>query len=188
MSAAYTIGLDGEEKPFANAEAFLRDLDMLLSYKVKGLVASAPKHARDAFERINGLFKKHNIEVVLTIDSDPEAVDYLINAMVGGIAGAAVGALGGIAAAGVANLGVVGIGTVTVAYFVGGGTAALASATALGVFAPGLGWVIGGAGVGLGVGITAGMAVTRMGLRVQFASLDKSDKERVKLELAPTVA
>src|SRR4051794_7981712 len=106
MAASYTISMDGTVKDFADPEALLRDIDTLLSYSLNRFVAAVPKKPEDVFKRINTLFKKYNLELVLSVDSDPEAIDYVIHALAGAVLVAPVGGAIGFVTGLMAQLGV----------------------------------------------------------------------------------
>jgi hypothetical protein len=104
---------------------------------------SVAKTARDIVLEVNELFKRHGLEI--TANSEPTAVDYVINMCLGGM----IGAVGGAA--------------------VGGGL--LATARAASIVLPGPGWAyfVGSVVVGSALGAATGAALTIVGLRIRFS-------------------
>lgn len=146
----------GKAKSFSDGDKLLAAVEVLFSLGHHPLI-SVPKQAASVVAGVGELLRRHGIEVVLTVDSDPQAIDYVIHGVLGGAVGAAAGAS------------------------LGAGTLALAAR--YGYLVPGVGWVISLSAVaGLAIGATVGLAVTRMGLRVKFSPIRGGNLD---LELLP---
>jgi len=142
------VSNNGQVQSFDDPDKFLEQIDTLLKLGYKFSVSVA-KESIDLFEQLNQLFEKHKIELVITTDSDPGAAEYLIMALGGAIAGG----VGGAAVSAIAWTVVRQIAIRTAAFAV-----------------PGIGPVIAvGATLGALIGMIAGLAVTKMGLRVRFS-------------------
>ena len=158
MSGFY-ISKDGRTASFSDMTQFLGVVDALLQLREHPMV-SIPRHEAGVFQSVKELFKKHGIQPVLTVDSEPAAIDYVIHSLLGGVAGGAAGAA--------TSVGV-----------------ALAAAQ-VGQRIPYVGLVIAiGSLIGVAIGVTAGLALTRMGLRVKFSPVDP---EMVDVEFLPAAA
>jgi len=139
--------IDGTGSLLAHLDALLGTGETLLVF--------LPKLAIDAVRGMMALLERHRIEVVLTADSAPEAVDYLAQTLLG----AAAGGVGGII----------------------GGVWTLSVLSRIGYLVPGAGWFLTAATLlGFLAGAIAGFAVTRMGLRVRFVQADM-----VQVDLVP---
>lgn len=156
----FTVTEGGKVASFSDVDKLLEVVGALLSLGHHPMI-SVPKQAVAAVKGVGELLKRHGIEVVLTVDSDPQAIDYAIHCMLGGTVGAAVG--------------------------IAAGAGALALAARYGYLVPGVGWVISLAAIaglaGLAIGATTGLAVTRMGLRAKFSPINN---EVLDLELLPS--
>ena len=152
----FHITKDGKTASFSDKSKFLAAVEAFIQLHQNPMI-SVPKHASTVFEGLKELFEKHGIEVVLTVDSEPAAIDYVIHSLIGAVAGAGAG--------------------------VGLGVGALLVADKVGQHIPYVGYVIAiGALIGVVIGVTAGLAVTRMGLRVKFSPIDP---DMLDVELIP---
>jgi hypothetical protein len=150
------ITKDGKTATFSDVTVLLGAVEAFLQLQ-QHLVVSVPKHATTVFQGVKGLFDKHRIQVMLTVDSDPAAIDYVIHSLIGGLTGAGAGAA--------TSVGV------------------LVAAAKIGQHIPYVGWVItAGALIGVAIGVTVGLTVTRMGLRVKFSPVNR---ELVEVEFLP---
>ena len=153
----FCILSDGTTEAFASLKPWLARLDELVG-KGGPLTLSVPRWALEAIRELLDLLNRHAIKLVLEVDSDPEAMDYLSQTSLGGAIGSAAGAAGGVWA--------------------------LSALSRLGYLIPGVGWYLTAATLlGCVLGASAGFAVTRMGLRVRFVHADT-----VELELVPSMA
>ena len=139
---------------FSDAATLLAYLEALLG-NGQPLSVVLPKLAIDAVGGLMALLKRHRIQVVLTADSAPEAVDYLAQTLLGATAGGVGGTIGGVWALSVLS---------RAGYLIPGVGLFLSAATILGLLA----------------GAIAGFAVTRMGLRIRFVHADM-----VQVDLVP---
>ena len=153
----HPISASGKLQRFSDAAQFVSQVESLLQLGARFTVSIA-KTALDVAQRINELFKKHRLEIAITADSDPKAVDYVINMLLGGT----IGAVGGAA--------------------LGGGLLAVARSAS--IFLPGPGWayLVGSIFVGVAVGAVTGAALARVGLRIRFSPVDS---EKAELEVIP---
>jgi hypothetical protein len=139
----YTMSKNHETVNFADAEKFLAAVEAFLRFGELPRI-TIPKGAISVWRRLQEVFTRNNIELVVTVDSDPEAIDWVLNGLAGGVIGAPCGMA------------------------VGGGV--LAILARFGYVIPHVGWLISLASVaGLAIGATAGLYVTHMGLRVTFS-------------------
>ena len=143
-------------------ERFMGAIDYALQIG-ESFIVSIARTASRIIERVNEIFRKHSVEIVVKADSDPDAAEYVINALVGATAGGAVGAVGG------------------AVYW--GASATWANLAATSFVVPGIGPCIAiPAGVMAFIGAVAGLAVTKWGLRVRFSPVDPN---RVSMEFTP---
>jgi hypothetical protein len=116
-------------------------------------VVTIAKTAADTVDGLNTIFRKYNVAIRITADSDPRAVDYFFGAFTGATFGAGVGA--GAAGAVWAAL------------------KAYKTSVGVDLFVPGLGQAIGiPAAIGAGVGAAISLSTTYYGLRIRFERLD----------------
>lgn len=159
--ADFEIHQGGKVAFFDSAEAFVVTVETLLQLGQRFTVVVA-QTASEVFQEINAAFKKHDVKIALIADSDPEAADYVVNALAGGI-------LGGIAGAGIGA----------------GVWVGLARAAAQGLLrtVPGVGQVLTIATVaGVVIGALTGGVVTRWGLKVRFVPLDSDEDGAIEVE------
>lgn len=115
---------------------------------------SISRAVADAIPEINKAFKKHNVAVQITADSDPRAVDYFFSALGGATFGAVGGSTAGAAIWATAK--------------------AYKAAGAIDVVIPGLGLCLAiPAAVGAVIGAAAGASSTYYGLRIRFVQIDQ---------------
>jgi hypothetical protein len=149
--ATYAIERQGKLKEYDGQRQLLEALDTLLELNVRFSVVIA-KSAVDVVKGIQDLFKTHKIEVAIHEDSDPTAMDYIANAGLFGVGGLLAGATGG-----------------TLAWLAAKEVAKRSVAYAI----PGIGqFLLVGSLVGTGVGLVAGLCVTRWGLKIRFKQID----------------
>lgn len=154
MQRPYRVLRPTQSIATSDPEFFLESFEGALEAGERFTVSIARSASR-TLRALNDILREHGVELQVDANSDPEAADYLANALLGGVAGAAGGA--GTAAA-----------LWTVARLAG-------SATPLGPF------VIVGSLIGLAVGAATSVAVARWGLTVRFVPTGS----KVELELAP---
>ena len=139
---------------FEEIEKFLEAIELLIKLGIHFTVAIA-KEASNAFKEVKKIFAEHNIDVALSVDSDPEAADYIANAMFGSAIGMAAGAAFG-------------------AGFWVGLTALVAKGASFTV--PGFGQVVLiSTIIGTAVGGLTGAAITRYGLKIRFKVKDNKE-------------
>jgi hypothetical protein len=74
----------------ADESKFMAALEFALQSGGQFMVIISKVMSRSVLE-INEVFKKHNVAVQITADSDPKAVDYFFSALGGATCGAATG-------------------------------------------------------------------------------------------------
>jgi len=160
--ADYEIHQGDKVAFFDSADAFVTTVETLLQLGQRFSVVVV-RSASQVFEEINAAFKRHDVKIALIADSEPEAADYVVNALAGGV-------LGGVAGAGIGA----------------GVWIGLARAAAQGWrrTVPGVGQVLTVATVaGVVVGALSGGVVSRWGLKVRFVPLeDDPDDGSIEVE------
>jgi hypothetical protein len=144
---------------FDEAGVFLTAVDSLLQLGQRFTIVVA-RSASEVFEEINAIFAQHDIQIALLADSDPDAAEYVVNALAAGLLGAAGGAALG-----------------------AGVWLGLARAAAQGLLRtiPGVGQVLMVTTIaGVVIGALAGGVVTKWGLKVRFVPL--GEQEGIEIE------
>ncbi len=137
----YLLGTTNGTASHSDPESFLSGFDSALSSGGKFAVQVA-ESASFILTQMNAALRKHGIEIRLDVNSDPDAADYIVNAMLGGAVGAVTGIGAGAALWTIARV--------------------AAAGTPIGPF------LLAGSLIGLVTGAVGGVAVTHWGLRVRF--------------------
>ncbi len=154
--ADYVVSKNGRVVEFDDPEKFVSTIETMLQLGERFLVAVAKSAAR-VLERVNELFRRFGLEIHVSADSDPTAMDYVANALLGGLAGGGLGAAGG--------------------------AGAWLAGRALGFAVPGIGqFLLVGSVIGAIIGAATGLVVTRWGLKIRISPLDPS---KVDIEMVP---
>jgi len=187
--ATYDLTANGIKRQHNTRESFHAALDALLQQasEPRPIEIDGPVEEKDFFKQITDYLEKHKLVAEITTQSDPKALDYLINITGFGLAGGAVGAASGAVSSIVSQVGLSQSAALTAAYLKGGFAAAHAYALAQGItvaaFIPAVGWVLAGAAIGLIVAGSYGAARTRWGLTLKFhGSGPKNTRIVLKLE------
>lgn len=181
-SHAFEIEEPDEEPvryPREDQSLFLGAVDYTVR-RGRRLIVTIAKTASETIDDLNKIFKKHNVAVKITADSDPRAIDYFFSALGGATFGAGIGAA---ASAG---------------FWAAVKTYKVAVGADLAV--PGLGQAIGiPAAIGAAFGAAVGLSTTYYGLRIRFEAINgvapkpgsgnteqaSKDEEALALHLAP---
>lgn len=171
ISHAFEIEEPGEEPvryPRGDQSLFLGAVDYTVRRGGR-LVVTIAKTASETIEDLNKIFKKHNVAVKITADSDPRATDFFFSALGGATFGAGIGA------------------AASASLWAAAKTYKIAVGADLAV--PGLGQAIAiPAAIGAAFGAAVSLSITYYGLRIRFEAINdasRKNEQGLALDLAP---
>lgn len=154
MTRPYSLETSTKSIATANPETLLDGFEEALKSGEQFTLAIA-RSASHTLKQINQILKEHGVELQVQANSDPKAADYVVNAVFGGVLGAAGGAGTGAALWTIARI--------------AGSTPPLAP------------FILVGGVIGFLAGAATGAAVTHWGLTVRFAPASS----KLELEFVP---
>ncbi len=164
IMARYEILSQGKVVKFDDPSKFLNTVESFIQIQQKFIIIIV-KAAVEVVDEVNNILEKYGIKVEITEDSNPKAVDYIANALLGAGIGAGVGAILGGAFATYGSV--------------------LAKTISLDIVFPGLSQCIAiGAGIGAVIGAIGGVQATTWGLKIKFTPIYRI-RRGLKLEFLP---